>query len=347
MAGLFGWGHRRAQPGGRIAEVARALAKDPTLPQPGELAALVAAVRDILEGEPKSLRPRDSQGRPGGIIDLPALPTLILPDLHARPAFIAAALAWTPPGYGSTIESLLGEGRVCFVSLGDVFHSESGTAARRWSLALREYASDWGHHPAMDAEMGLSLSAARILLELKLAFPLHCHYLKGNHENIADEEGGGDHSFYKFVVEGEMVASWFRLFYGDELLASYRALEKGLPLLVLGPRFAASHGEPGFPLSRDDLLDYRSRPDVVESLIWTGNGDAWHGSVERSLVALMGEERAEGARWFAGHRPVAGRYALRAGGKFVQFHDPSAFRVVFLESDRDPDPDRDIFDVGN
>jgi len=347
MAKLFGWGRRREEGGGRVLEGARALARSPRLPTRGELAELVASVRAILDAEPESLRPRDASGRPGGLIELPPLPTLVLPDLHARPSFLAAALEWKPPRHGRSMAALLEEGKACLVSLGDVFHSEAGNAPRRWALALREYASEWESHAAMDQEMSLSLSAARILLELKLAFPLHCHYLKGNHENVADEEGGGDHSFYKFVVEGEMVLSWFKAFYDEELVASYRQLEKSLPLLALGANFVASHGEPAFPLSREDLLDYRTRPDVVEALIWTANGDAWHGSVERSLESLMGPERAKGALWFAGHRPVPGRFALRAGGKFVQFHDPGAHRVVFLEPGREPDPDRDIHDVGN
>jgi hypothetical protein len=347
VAGLFGWGRRSSEAGGGLAGRAQALARAPSLPSGPELAALVAAVRSILDSESQATRPRDSLGRPGGLVQLPELPTLILPDLHARPSFIASALAWKPPRLGRSMASLLEEGRACLVSLGDVFHSEAGNAARRWAQALREYASGWESHSVMDQEMGLCLAAATILLEAKRAFPAHCHYLKGNHENIADEEGGGDHSFYKFVVEGEMVASWFLRSYGPELLASYRELEHSLPLLVLAERFVASHGEPAFALSRRDLVDYRSRPDVVEALIWTGNGDAEAGSVRGSLEALMGADRARGARWFAGHRPVAGRYALRAGGRFVQFHDPAAHRVVFLEPGRDPDPDRDIFDLGD
>ena len=144
-----------------------------------------------------------------------------------------------------------------------------------------------------------------------------------------------------------MVASWFRRTYGDELLASYRELELDLPLVVLGPHFAASHGEPAFALARRDLVEYRSRPDVVEALIWTANGEAEELSVARSLEALLGPERAAGALWFAGHRPVEGRYSLRARGRFVQFHDPSAQRVAYLLPDRLPDPDRDIIDITN
>ncbi|MGA2548172.1 MAG: hypothetical protein ABSF43_16615 [Rectinemataceae bacterium] len=324
---------------------ARPRGGDAALPGRSELAVLVQAARAALESEEASLRPRDSEGRPGGIVELPDLPTILVPDLHARPAFIASVLSWRPPGYGESIASLLEGRRACLVCLGDVFHSEVGSARRRWAAAYREYGSFWVSHASMDEEMGLSLAAASIVLATKVAFPANFHYLKGNHDNIADEEGRGDHSFYKFAVEGEMVASWFLSTYGEALLEAYREFELDLPILALGSHFAASHGEPAFALSRSDLIEYRSRPDVVEALIWTANGDAEAFSVARSLDALLGPERAEKALWFAGHRPVDGRYALRAGGRFVQFHDPGAARVAFLEPGRSPDPDRDILDV--
>ena len=197
----------------------------------------------------------------------------------------------------------------------------------------------------MDEEMALTLTAARIVLEAKRAFPGSFHYLKGNHDNISDEEGRGDHPFYKFAAEGEMVASWFRATYGEDLLRRYRELELDFPVLALGPRFIASHAEPAFALTREDILEYRSRPEVVEALIWTPNGEAEEGSVARSMDALMGADKAEGALWFAGHRPAGGRYALRAGGRFVQFHEPGQRRVAYLEPNRNPDPDRDIYDI--
>ncbi len=323
----------------------RSHSKTGSLPGGPELAALVAKVKATLESEVATLRPRDSADRPGGIVELPALPTVLVPDIHARPDFIASVLGWTPPGCGEPLASLLEGGKAILVCVGDVFHSETGTARERWIAAGREFASNWASRAVMDEEMGFSLAAVSIVLEAKLAFPSAFHYLKGNHDNIADEEGRGDHSFYKFSNEGPMVASWFRATYGEELLRDYRELELNLPLLALGPRFVASHGEPAFALSRSDLIEYRSRPDVVEALIWTDNNRAQEKSVARSMDALFGRLRSDGALWFAGHRPVSDRYALRAKGRFVQFHDPRATRVVFLEPGRKPDPKRDILDI--
>jgi hypothetical protein len=325
-------------------EHAQFLADKPALPSSSEFESIVESARAVLESEPVLLRPPDSRGRPGGLLVLPELPTVLVPDLHARPFFLAKVFGWRPPGAAGTLASLLESGRASLLCLGDLFHSEWGGARNRWIKAYHEYASGWGSSAAMNEEMALALTTARIVLDAKVRFPSTFHYLKGNHDNITDEEGRGDHSFYKFVAEGEMVASWFTVTYGDRLLAAYRELELDLPILALGSRFVASHGEPAFALRREEILEYRSNPDVVEALIWTPNGGAAEGSVAGSLEALLGE-KADGALWFAGHRPIEGRYALRAHGRFVQFHNPAARRVAYLLPGRDPDPERDILDI--
>jgi len=240
---------------------------------------------------------------------------------------------------------LLAAGKLNLVCLGDIFHSEAGSGPRRWAAAYGEYLSSWSAHRAMDEEMGLCLAALVLVLRCKKAYPRFFHCLKGNHDNVANEEGRGDHPFYKFAAEGEMVASWLEAAYGYEIIARIRAFELGLPLLALGERFAASHGEPAFELGREELLEYRSRPDVVEALIWTPNDGAEELSVQRSLARLRCGAPGEGERWFGGHRPVDGRYALRARGRYVQFHDPAAWRVAYLLPGRDPDPERDILDI--
>jgi hypothetical protein len=359
MARPFG-ARARSEPSDGAGEAfvrrARELADAPALPELPELEALVDATLSVLDAESAALRPKDSSGRPGGLLVLPAQPVVLVPDLHARPFLLADVFGWRPPiagpasdrpaGGRRSLASLLASGSASLVCLGDLFHSEAGGARDRWMRAYNEYASGWETHAAMDEEMALALTAARIVFEAKLAFPESFHYLKGNHDNIADEEGRGDHSFYKFAAEGEMVASWFFAAYSESLLERYREVELDLPILALGPRFVASHAEPAFALTKTDIVEYRSRPEVVEALIWTPNDGAEEGSVTLSMDALLGPERALGALWFAGHRPVIGRrYALRAGGRFVQFHDPGARRVACLEPDRDPDPDRDILDI--
>ena len=145
-----------------------------------------------------------------------------------------------------------------------------------------------------------------------------------------------------------MVAYWFDLAYGAELRRRLRRVELEYPVLAVGERFVASHGEPAFAVEAEDAIEFRRRPDLVYALIWTPNDGAESGSVERSLEALLGGGRgAGGALWFGGHRPVEGRYALRAGGRYVQFHNPGRHQVALLMPGRNPDPERDILSLSS
>jgi len=191
----------------------------------------------------------------------------------------------------------------------------------------------------MDEEMGRALACVEIILRAKAAFPRNFHYLKGNHDNVVNEEGKGDHPFYKFAEEGAMAASWFAARYGRDLQATYRAFELSLPLAARGARFVASHAEPAFALGPEDIVEARNRPEVAEALTWTGNDEALPGSVAAGLEFLLGP-RAAGARWFGGHRPVQGIYNLRADGLYVQFHNPLKQGLVFIQPGELPEPDR-------
>ncbi|HUW41938.1 MAG TPA: hypothetical protein VMV90_13100 [Rectinemataceae bacterium] len=336
----------------RILAQAAALAARPSLPSKAALRDLIEGAYAALRSEAPGLRPRDSSGEPGGLLRLPPLPTVLLPDIHARPSLLAETLAWEGPSdapFGAPLARLLGEGRATLLCLGDLFHTEWEGAPRRWERALREYLGGYAGHRWMDEEMALALSSLRIVLAAKAAFPGFFHFIKGNHDNISNDEERGDRPFYKFAAEGEMVTAWFDLAYGPELRARLRQVELEYPVLAVGSNFVASHGEPAFALAPSDVIEYRRRPDVVYGLIWTPNDGAEEGSVERSLEALLGAPTAgekgpgaKGALWFGGHRPVEGRYALRAHGRYVQFHNPGAHQAALLEPGRDPDPERDI-----
>jgi hypothetical protein len=119
-----------------------------------------------------------------------------------------------------------------------------------------------------------SLGLMEMVIELKMAFPNNFHFLKGNHENIANEEGFGNHPFRKFAFEGHMVARWVQTFYGKDFIDSYYEFEKNLPLFVIGRNFIISHAEPLYFFEREAIVEYRNNPDVVEGLTWTANDEA-------------------------------------------------------------------------
>jgi len=308
-----------------------------TLPETKYLGNLVNSVIDLLDDENENIRPVCSHGLPGGLIKLPGgMPVIVVPDLHARGAFILALLKHEIDGV--SVETLLSENKLQVVCVGDGFHSEFDKASR-WRSAFLEYQDDFRWHDAMDAEMRESLGLMEMIMLLKLAYSDNFHFLKGNHENILNEDIDGNRSFMKYSMEGPMVRYFMEKFYGFSLLEDYAAFEKRLPLLVVGDYFLVSHAEPAQMYIEKDILEFRDNPDVVFGLTWTANDAAEEGSVADMLKSFLGEN----GRWYiAGHRTIKEDYRLRADGRFVQIHNPSRFQIAFLPADRNFDPTGDI-----
>jgi hypothetical protein len=308
---------------------------------PQEYLALLERVNAVLENEPATLRPRDSRGRTGGLIRLePDLETILVPDLHGRVDFLHDLLLSEDWDALARLEA----GRLQVVCVGDGFHGEA-RAYQRWNAAYAEWLTGWQHHAAMDEEMVESLGVMETVMRVKLAAPGVFHFLKGNHENVANELGGGNYPFVKFVEEGEMVATYVRHFLGEDFLNAYRRFEKNLPLVAVGGNFVVSHAEPARAFGAEDIVEYRDREDVVAGLTWTDNDRARKGSVAEMLTTLLGAGVAPQARYFGGHRPVAGLYHPRAGGRYIQFHNPARRIVVRLEPSRPFQAERDVVEV--
>jgi hypothetical protein len=316
---------------------------------PPEVASYVQKLMKVnfaLLNEDDATRPYDSSGLPGGIVQLKKdIPTVIIPDLHARMDFLLSVMSHTR-GDGRSVLEMLGSEDIQVVCVGDGFHAE-GRAVERWQRAFEEFNSDYKKHRYIDEEMMESLGLMEMVFELKMAFPNNFHFLKGNHENIANEEGFGNHPFRKFAFEGHMVFRWVQKFYGQDFIDSYYEFEKNLPLFVIGRNFIISHAEPMQFFRREAIVEYRSNPDVVEGLTWTANDEAEPESVSQMLdyYLQMGEE--EQCYYFGGHRPVMGLYNLRAEGKYVQIHNPSKFGIVLIKPEGSINLDEDIFEIEN
>lgn len=294
----------------------------------------------VLGGEDQIYRPRDEHNRPGGLIRLAACTTLIVPDLHARLGFLPHVLSHEVKG--QPFWRMLQEGSGQIVCVGDGLHSE-GRGALRWKKALKEFAGGFSRHKAMDEEMREGLGLMEMVMHLKLSFPDRFHFLKGNHENILNEEGRGNHPFRKFAFEGEMVRTWVQKFYGDEVLYALADFERELPLVAADGNFMISHGEPEQFFTREEVIRYRSLDEVVSGLTWTPNGGAEEGSVGKMIEEFC-RAPAE-AYYFGGHRAVAGRYALRAEGRYVQLHNPGAYIIAVLEPGEKIDLERHVVEL--
>ncbi|MCA1753304.1 MAG: metallophosphoesterase [Spirochaeta sp.] len=320
--------------------------KPPAAP---ETADELEAVCRVLESEDPQLRPAASDGHPGGVVYLrPELPLVVLPDIHGRIELVLAALSASYPDHGIEQPLLyaLDSGRAQLLFVGDYVHAEA-RARERWMHAFEEFSGGFKKHVAMDQEMNESLGVLQVFALLKRAYPDMVHGLKGNHENISNEEGEGNHSFGKFVLEGAMVAEYMDRFYGGAAFEALYRLEKSLPLLAVGSSYLISHAEPARFFEREEVIEYRRSPEVVEGLTWTDNDQAEPGAVYAMLEHYLRHSEPSEAIYLGGHRPVQDLYALRAEGRYVQFHNPARYGAAVPPVNRLFDPERDVLELQN
>src|SRR6056297_410819 len=321
------------------------IARREGLPDKEAYSALIHTTTDLLKSEDPLYRPYDEQNRPGGLIRIDNRPTIIIPDLHARPWFLLHVLAYRPNSNSSTaptVGELLQKDDIQIVCVGDGFHAES-RAAQRWKQAFKEFSGKYRRHSAMNEEMRESLGLMEIVMHLKTMSPESFHYLKGNHENILNEEGRGNHPFRKFAFEGEMVKEWVLKFYGEEFISAFAEMEHEFPLIAADGTFMISHAEPQRFFTPEEVIRYRKYDDVVLGLTWTPNDGAEEGSVERMISEYC--SYPEQALYFGGHRPVQGTFNLRAGDKYVQLHNPGTYSIALVQPGILPDPRRDIIEL--
>jgi hypothetical protein len=143
-----------------------------------------------------------------------------------------------------------------------------------------------------------------------------------------------------------MVLDYVRMVYGERILAGLYYFEKRLPLLAIGKHFLISHAEPARMFAYEEVVEYRQLEEVVDGMTWTDDGQANPDAVKQMIEHYLAPEVHDSAYYFGGHRPVTGRYNLRAGGRYVQIHNPSKYIVAVLPPDRPPDPAHDIFETG-
>ncbi len=316
------------------------------LPKNEFLIDILNKVLTVYEEEESSYRPVADNGEAGGLLDftkVAPLPVVIVPDLHARPDFMIRLLSCKIKG--KAVLDALNEGSIIVVCVGDGVHTERmGADYARWLESFAFWQKGRIDCPPMREEIRLGLATMMAVMELKAAFPANFHFLKGNHENVMNIEGQGDHAFRKFAMEGAMVKDFMQEVYGDVVLHLLRCFETSLPIVAAFDRFCVSHAEPECVFSRDEIINYHNedlRDEVVLAFTWTPNDGAEEGSVASIFSELTGCSPDE-ALWFGGHRPVSGLYALRQDGHYVQIHNPDEMNIAYISADRPFNLEKDI-----
>lgn len=268
-------------------------------------------------------------------------PVILVPDLHARNDFFVHLL--NTPLNGKSILSRIYEESIRVICLGDGMHAES-RAKERWIHAYDAYIEGCITNDYLYQEMAESLQLMMRIMRAKIAKPSHFHFLKGNHENILNEEGSGNHPFSKFALEGQLVKDFMLSVYGPDITDLYARFEKLLPLFVIGRGFLASHAEPASFYTKKQLVQSGLDHSVCEGLTWTANNSVSGDAVKKMLKKY--QKNYPDALYFAGHRPVKNLFEFRADGKFVQIHNPNLSNVIYLEPGDVFNPDKNILTIG-
>jgi len=288
----------------------------------------------ILNNEDENIRPKDRNNLSGGLVNLSTYPkVIILPDLHARKYFLFDVLWWNAFTDNQTSLELLEKKQLALLCLGDGVHSE-GIYISRWTKAFDEYRRNYDKSSNMDEEIADSFNLMLAVMCLKIRYKNNFHFLKGNHENIYNETNNGNFAFAKYANEGAMVLSYFRKFYGNEILEFYSRFEKSLPLFVVGKNFLASHAEPEYFFEEERIINYRYEGELIESLTWTENFASASGTIDKLLAYYLKEHQNENTYYFGGHRPITENFFRINNDRYVQIHNPKKEISVVIDSNK-------------
>ena len=313
----------------------------------------LATATEVLDNEITSYRQKNEQENAGSVLDFTQdkdLPLIIIPDIHARTDFIKNILNYTitpelnfiKTAKQISVYQALKKNKIRIICVGDALHTEINTI-ERWKNIQIEFSKNIFTGPAATLEARDCFNTLFALLLLKISFPNNFHFLKGNHENIYNTTGDGDYSFRKIADEGNTLKRFIQNYYGEDILYLISYYEKSLPLISITKQCVISHAEPRTSYTKNELINAKQNPQIIEDLTWTNNDEAEENSVKKIIKNLLGTNSK--AIYFAGHRPVIENFKKLHNGLFFQIHNPHKQNIVLIYKDKDFNPETDIIGV--
>lgn len=301
---------------------------------------------DLLKKENELYRPLNEDGMSGGLLDFShnQKDVIIIPDIHGRYEFLLSLMDFIIPRSKKNVLDALFNNEILIVCVGDGVHGEK-RAAERWITSYNLWNEGNILNDSMNEEMRENLATVFLIMELKKNFPENFHFLKGNHENIMNENGNGNYAFKKYVAEGQMCREYIETKYSEASLHLINEWEKSLPLCAVFSSFGISHAEPAEGYTREEVINASKYPDVILGLTWTSNDEAPEGSIRELFYNLNPDANRIQPLWFGGHRPVEGKYNLRQKGKYIQLHNPGEMNFALVEYSKKFNPDKNIFSL--
>lgn len=229
----------------------------------------------LMQREPYRLKTRD--GEVGGVLRLPSRPTpIFVGDLHACIDNLLVIL--TQNAFLEAIE----DGSAQLIIIGDAVHPDT---------------------PGREDEMDSSMLLMDLIFRLKLRFPERVFYLRGNHDDFANDISKGG------VPQGLL---WERALH-DQRGSLYRdrmqALYDQLPYLAVSPRFVCCHaGAPTMKATRSDLIHIRDKPKLQRQLTnlrlrKPSSPSGYNASDVRRLLKALGV--SPNTPFIVGHTPLS------------------------------------------
>lgn len=203
--------------------------------EPGAALQLIREVNRSIRSD--AFRKTDSEGNPGGLLELPAhITPVIVGDLHAQVDNLLTLLC------ENSVLDALEKGDAALILLGDAVHREE-----------KEFLS----------EMDSSLLIMDLILILKQRYPDRVFFVVGNHDSFSTDvmKGGVPQSL---LWEKKLLESR-----GPEYVQEMGVFYQLSPLVVLSPDFLACHaGPPRSAVSAETLVEARQFPEIVHDLTW-------------------------------------------------------------------------------
>lgn len=224
---LTSWRHAKLERLARVLE-------QPLEPIPREAATdLINAMIELVEKDPHQAP--DSQGRPGGVVELPDdVNPILVGDLHARIDNLLVVL--TQNAFLEALE----EGTGALIILGDAIHSDED---------------------GCEDKMETSMMIMDLIFRLKLKFPERVFYLRGNHDSFSEDISK------QGVPQGVLWEQALHESRGSAYVRAMVRLYETLPYVALSRRFIACHaGAPMRKISRDMLVNIRQHPKLEKEI---------------------------------------------------------------------------------
>ncbi len=257
-----------------IKEIRSIYGGDITLLPPDKALALLHEVNQLSARE--AYRPKNSEGQPGGLIELPdSIIPIIVGDLHAQVNNLLKIMT-----ENRFLEGLESE-TACLVILGDAVHSEV---------------------PGEMDKMDSSILIMDLILTMKKYFPNNLFYLRGNHDSFA--EGISKDT----ISQGVLMRRQLLNLRGEAYVQEMEKFYQSLAYVIKSSTFVACHAGPSHKkITRNKLINIHTHPkirkDLVSSRLKRPNYLAGYSKSDVKRFR-KGLELAKGTPFIVGHTPI-------------------------------------------